>query len=167
MLYTGTAPSSLAQKVMREGGRAGAGLIYPRFEAHPLGEPAHGSFGGGSFLPSSPSREEGFASVERPCLEPSEATESLPLLAFRTAHKSHCRSDCRTTNGPEVGAVPGRSAGRGRAGVDTWLSRSIHGQQGQSGASMCRGGAYEEPRLFAAIDLPSSPQATQVGHSIF
>lgn len=33
VLYSGTAPSSLTQKVMREAGRAGAGLIYPRFEA--------------------------------------------------------------------------------------------------------------------------------------
>lgn len=34
-------------------------------------------------------------------------------------------------------------------------------------ASMCRDGAYEAPRLFAAIDAPSSPRATQMGHSIF
>lgn len=49
---------------MREGGRIGAGLIYPRFEAIRLASRPTATWGG-SFLPSSPSREEGFVDVER------------------------------------------------------------------------------------------------------
>lgn len=44
------------------------------------------------------------------------------------------------------------------------------GKSGQSARVSCRGGAYDAPRLFAAIEIPSSPQATrasQTGHGIF